>query len=48
MNDLGQLIELLDSPDNDYWGDVLSSETRGVIDKNIDEILLPILHCWQQ
>ena len=48
MNDLGQLIELLDSPDNDYWGDVLSSEARGIIDKNIDEILLPILHCWQQ
>lgn len=48
MNDLDQLIELLDSPDNDYWGDVLSSEARGIIDKNIDEILLPILYCWQQ
>lgn len=48
MDNLSLLIDLLDSPDNDYWGDVLSCEARGIIDKNSEEIMLSILDCWQQ
>ena len=48
MSDLNQLIELLDHPDDNYWGDVLSSEAREIIDRNIDEILAPVLGCWHQ
>jgi hypothetical protein len=48
MNDLNQLVELLDHPDDNYWGDVLSSEAREIIDKNIDGILSSVLNCWRQ
>ena len=46
--DLERLVRLLDHPDDDYWSDVLSSEARALIDRNVDEMLPQVISCWRQ
>lgn len=48
MDELNQLIKLLDHPDDDFWGDVLSCEAREMIDADIDGVLMQVLGCWHQ
>ncbi len=48
MSDFDLLVDLLDHPDDDFWGDVLSSEAREIIDTNIDEILSLVLASWRE
>lgn len=48
MSKIEELVSLLDHPDDNYWGDILSDEARVIIDSDPELLLGKVLEQWQE
>jgi hypothetical protein len=47
MSDIEELINFLDHPDDNYWGDILCDDARAIIDKDPELILTKVIQQWE-